>query len=583
MRNKTSAAIVALLVVTIMLPTGVARAKDGLDYMPAEAQGLVIIRNLSSLYSVLGISDLRSERPELFADFDGEAMEELGFNPLDLAALEGLGLKTGEPIYVGWAPDPSSSVVLMFPGGEDLLSSLKTLLKKQDESFSSLGKDGGVEYFGDDDDEVVFYHDESFLVIVAVVEEDDVIRETPESALAAAKDFRKQAIKKSLKNSDKYLQLTGKLKTRGDVQVYMGPEFSEEVMEWGDSDELDEYGMTEEELTELYERWGLLNSASLVEASFGPDRIDANGYSWFGKKAVIHDWYRTTGDPPAFLRRVPSDPMLLSLCRLNSAALYRSIKEFMVMAETDSTPSFDDQMDDAGKDMGMDIETALIDQINGNIAILINQVQFMGADAVVLLQVADPDAFYDTIDGIAGWIKLSLDLDKSKQDPSGQQQPSAELTEEKFGDVDYYKVMMPPGIELCFGLVEDHLVVTTSVMRFQAIVSGGEGFAETIGNGQISAAVADPTGGVFYINFESLVRDLSMMAPMLGIKDGEVLEILGNLKELSSVSHMDDEGIWTTSTLTSAGPDVWKGVCAWILEEAAEKNAKKLAPDQEDD
>ncbi len=428
----------------------------------------------------------------------------------------------------------------------------------------------------------MFYHDKSFLAIVALVEEDDVTRETPESALASAKEFRKQAKKKSLKKSDKYQELSKKFETRGDIQVYLGSELNEEMMGWGDDEDMDEYGLTEEEMVELYERWGLLNSATLVEASFGPDRIDAAGYTWFGKKSVVHDWYKTTGDPPAFLGRVPSDPMLLMLYRMNSAALYKSIKEFMAMTETESKPSFDEQMDDADEDFGMDIETALIDQINGNIAIMINQVQFMGADAVVLLQVADPDVFYDTVDGIAGWIKLSLELDKAKQDDQGQQ-PSAELTEEQFGEVDYYKVMMPPGIELCFGLVEDHLVVTTSVLRFEAIVTGGEGFVKTIGNEQITAAADDPTGGVFYISFDALVRDLSMMAPMLGIKDGEILEILGNLKELTSVSRMDDEGMWSNTTLTSVRPDVWKRMCAWILEEAAEENAKESVPDQDDD
>jgi hypothetical protein len=582
MRSMISAAIIVLLAITILSPAGAARAEDGLDYLPAGAQGLVIIRNLSSLYSVLGIGELRSERPELFAEVESEAMDELGFNPMDLAAMEGLGLDTGEPLYIGWAPEPSSSMVLMFPGGEDLLSSLKSLLKDADEDFSSLGKDGGVEFFGDDDDEVVFYHDRSYLVIVAVVDEDDVTRETPESALAAAKEFRKQAKKKSLKKSDKYMMLTEKFKTRGDVQIYLGSEINEEMMGWGNHDEMDDYGMTEEELNELYERWGLLNSATLIEASFGPDRIESDSYTWFGPKSVVHDWYKTTGDPRKFLGRVSSEPMLLMLFRLNSAAIYRSIKEFMVMAENDSTPSFDEQMDDADEDFGMDIETALIDQINGNIALLINKVQFTGADAVLLLQVADPDAFYDTVDGIAGWLKLSLDLDKAKQDESGQQ-PSAELTEEEFGEVDYYKVTMQPGIELCFGMVEDHLVVTTTVARFHSIVSGDGSFMETVGNPQIKATLDDPTGGVFYIDFDALVRDLSMMAPMLGIRDGGIIEILGNLKELTSVTRLDGEGSWSKTTLTSTRPDVWKRMGAWILEESLEENSKDAAHDEEDD
>ena len=36
-------------------------------------------------------------------------------------------------------------------------------------------------------------------------------------------------------------------------------------------------------------------------------------------------------------------------------------------------------------------------------------------------------------------------------------------------------------------------------------------------------------------------------------------------------------------TLTSANPDVWKRLGAWILEEAAEENAIEAAPDQETD
>jgi hypothetical protein len=120
-------------------------------------------------------------------------------------------------------------------------------------------------------------------------------------------------------------------------------------------------------------------------------------------------------------------------------------------------------------------------------------------------------------------------------------------------------------------------------MRFHSIVSGDGSFIETVGNPQISATLDDPTGSVFYINFDALVRDLSMMAPMLGIKDGEIFEILGNLKELTSVSRMDAEGTWSNTTLTSARPDVWKRIAAWILEEAAEENAKEAVPGQETD
>jgi hypothetical protein len=278
--------------------------------------------------------------------------------------------------------------------------------------------------------------------------------------------------------------------------------------------------------------------------------------------------------------------MIVMMSRINSAALYRSIRELMALAKSDTVPSFDEQIDEAGEGMGMDLETDLFDQIDGNLGLMINRVQFMGADAVMLMQLADPDAFYDTVDGIAGWIELALNLKqdggKSGGGPPNQKQ-KAQMTEAEFDGVDYYKVMAPPAFEVCFGIVGDHFVVTVSETRFQAIVGGDGSFVETVGNRRVRETLAEPTGGVFYIDFEGVVRDLKAMAPMLGIKDGEIFEVLGQLSELTSVSTMDEHGMWSNTSLTAASPGVWKRLATWLLEEAAEEKEKDADPGETTD
>jgi hypothetical protein len=586
MRKLIYPAICGVLALTILLPATAASARDGLDYLPEEVQGLLIVRNLASMYDVLGITDLRKERPDLFAEIDKDVMDEVGFNPLDVASLDRLGLETGKPMYLAWFPEPSSCVVALLPGEKTLLDSFNSL--QEDEAGQVVvDRDGDVEIYGGEDDEVVFFHEGSYLFIVStVVDEEDEVElgqdgDGPQSALAAARELRKQAKKNSLKKSKLYKSLRKKVTKKADIQLYSGEGMNKVLMEMSEDEELSEHGMAEEDLIDLYEKWGILNSATLAEVTIGADRIAAEGYTRMGKDSAIRDWYGINKDPKKFLGRVPSDPLLMILSRLNSAALYSSIKELMALADPEEEgESFDDQLDDAGEDMGMDLETDLFDQIDGNFGILVNRVQLMGSDAVALVQLADPDAFYDTVDGIAGWIELSLNLKKAEQE---QQQPSARMTEEEFGGVDYYKVMMPPMMELCFGIVEDHFVVAMSELRFQSVVTGDGSFVKTIGNERVASTLDDPSGSVFYIDFKSLSRDLLALAPMVGIKDVEMFEVMGELSELTSVTKLEGDGMQSDVSLTSAKPDVWKRLIAWLLEEAAEEEAKKAGQGQSAD
>jgi hypothetical protein len=292
-----------------------------------------------------------------------------------------------------------------------------------------------------------------------------------------------------------------------------------------------------------------------VEAMLESDRLVAESYTWLKKDSENLDWYRVTNDPTKFLDGVPSDPMLALVGRVNFQNIWKSLEDMDEVIESDSIPDFNEALGDASEDIGIDIENALISQLNGNLALIISQVQMMNNDAVLLAQVTRPEEFQATLIEAVEAIDESIEVNPSED--SGQPDPQLERTE--YNGVPYYVFSAPPMLEVCFGVVKDHLVVTTSRIRFHSIVTGGPGFASSIGNTEIDKALADKTGNVFYLDFQKLAANLQAWAPMLGEETFELVAMLQEMKDLVSISRMDkDGGVWQKMTLTGAKPDMWK-------------------------
>ncbi len=557
MKSKICIIMTAALA-ALLLTTTAAFAGSGLELLPADAQGVLTVASIEKLYKTFGIEELRGEYPEQFQEMREEMLDDLGVDLLDLNALREFGLEPGKPIHMGFVVDPEFAMAVVLPAAGDAASFARAILEQDEAEFSQKAKAHGVEIYGDDDDGAALFAKDGFVVLVFTDED-----ETGVSALEAAQNLLAALKNGSMAQSKDYKEALKKIPGDGDFTFYMGPKFYDKMMELQHDEELEEQGVSVDEVKELYEEWGLSGVTAVVEAVLEPDRLVAESYSWMNKDSEILDWYRVTNDPTKFLEGVPSDPMLAMVARVNFQKIWESLDDIDDVIESDSIPDFDEALGDASEDIGVDIEKALISQFDGNLALIISQVQMMNSDAVMLAQVARPEEFQATLTEVVETLDEAVEVNPSED--SGQ--PNPELERAEFEGVPYYVYKVPPMLEVCFGVIEDHLVVTTSRVRFHSIVSGGPGFAGNIGNAEISEALADPAGNVFYLDFQKLARDLQAWAPMLGEETFELVELLKEMKDLVSVSRMDkDGGVWQKMTLTGAKPDIWKRLLAAGIE-----------------
>lgn len=560
--KSTFCLIAASVLAVSLLTTPVAFAESGLELLPVTAQGVLKIDSIEKLYKTFGIEELRAEYPEQFQEMREEMLDDLGVDLLDLNALREFGLDPAKPIYMGFVVDPEFAMAVVLPASGDASSFARAIRDQDEAEFSQKVKAHGVEIYGDDDDGAALFAKDGYAVLVFTDEDESDV-----SALKAAQNLLAALKKGTMAQSKEYKKALKKIPGDGDFTFYMGPKFYDVMMELQNEEEMEEQGVSAGEAKELYEAWGLTGVTAVVEAMLESDRLVAESYSWLKKDSEVLDWYRVTNDPTKFLDGVPSDPMLALVGRVNFQKIWESLEDMDEVIESDSIPDFDDMLDDASGDLGIDIEKALISQLNGNLALIISQVQMMNNDAVLLAQVTRPEEFQATLIEAVEALDEAVEVNPSEE--SGQPNPELERTE--FQGVPYYIFKVPPMMEVCFGVVKDHLVVTTSRLRFHSIVTGGPGFAGNIGNAEIDKALADKTGNVFYLDFQKLAANLQAWAPMLGEETFKLVALLQEMKDLVGVSRMDkDGGVWQKMTFTGAKPDIWKRLLAEAIEEIPE-------------
>lgn len=549
-----------------------ALGQGGLDIVPASAQGLITIENMSRLHSVLGVDALRQAHPEQFHGAESEMIGALGFSLLDLDGVRRFGLDPDRPVYLAISLDPAFSLALLLPGGESAQSALHDLIESEDLGSIRRTEHEGAEITVDQDDEVALFSSGEYLVVVVVdPNEDDA------SAERAAKSFVEHSNEKSIAEDDRFQRLYEKLPGGFDVTFYLGPNLWRGIVEFGESDACARRGVSADETLELYEKWKLTRAATVFRAKIESDRLTVEGYSWVGKDSELMKWYGVGNDPMPFLKRVPSDPMLVAMARFNSAAFWHSVEEALGVFESDSLPPIDESIGKVSDDVGLDIEDELVEQIDGNFGLLVNSAGLTGADAVFLAQLSDPERFDVSLTQFAEWMEEEIAKDAARADSTMRPRPPVYLTEEDLDGQRFY-MLRTQGADICFGVVEDHLVMTSSRRRFRAVVEGDGSFVDMVGNDQIRAALGEREGSVFYIDFRSLSRDLGPILTMFGPDSDELLGVLEELSELVSTTLWDDEGSRQVLTLTGTKPDMWERLIGLGLEKAAE-NARRKAAD----
>lgn len=548
-----------VLFVTLVVSSVVsvpAHADDGLDMVPPDAAGVVTIESLSRLYKTLGLGELRAERPEAFRTLTEQMIEDVGIDLLDPASMHDQGFDVDRPLHVAILTDPSVVVVLI-PGEPRGLSWVRAKIEEQGAHFTQELKHKGTVIEGGEADELACFARDNYISIVVTDKEN-----SGEPATATAKRLIDRSWGKPITQTDTYRKVMDRLPAEADVKVYMGPGLQRRMSNWGKSKkQLAERGVSSEDMDRSYELMGLDKAMEGMSLRLGPDRLSLDSYTWVGKDSPILGWFKVGHDPVPFLRRTPAAPWMILLGRLNAGAVWRTLRPIMQQVQGDSSETVEDALARAKQEIGVDLETEVIDQIDGNVGFIVDRVSVMGQEAMVLAQVKDPDRFRATVATVTQRARDEMAAN-SQANPN---RPATEIVEDSAGDVSFYRIVAPM-TEVCYGVVGDHFVVTTSSKHFREIVDGATGFVDELKNKDVKSALTSDASGVFYVDFRGFANDARGLLPMFGPAGEEYAQWLDELSELVSISRVDGEGGYQTATLTSTTPGIWKRLIALALD-----------------
>jgi hypothetical protein len=418
---------------------------------------------------------------------------------------------------------------------------LRATFKEHGNELTEAPAHDGTDILVTSDEKLALFSKGSHIVFIGPLGDED--RADPVDLATRLLDDRKSG---SIAASESYRRVMGKFTEESHFTFYMGSEFYTGLIEF-DKRPSDEAKAEEERMLEALRSFGMTEWTAGFSARFGDDHLVVKSYSWMGADSPFLPVFRTRNDPTPFVRNLPSEPWMVYLARADLRELWKVVRR-VLDADPEMAQGYQTAFSTAKEQIGVDLETELIDQLSGNLGLLVNHVSPAGGDALLLAQVSDPDRFRETL------AKLSVVARAAAGDSAGGPQ----IMDDTVGDVPFYRIAMPPVGNICVGVVRDHLVATASRERFVAIAEGGAGFGETIASAEVRQALAERGSSVFYIDFAKLSRDAEPVLPMLGPAGTTVQQVLNELSEWSIITRSDAEGTWQDFKLTSRNPGIWK-------------------------
>jgi hypothetical protein len=524
---------------------------ESLAVIPQNAGILITIHSLEHLHQAFGIEELRAEYPEKFAEATSQMEEDIGIDLLDLNALRDNGFRPEDPVHVVFGTEGVPYLAVFLPGDAQAMTWLRSALDRGGTELEAAEAYEGVAIFHNRQEEMAIFERDGHITILGELNED-----TPDfDAVASATQLIGDASAGSIGDEEVYQQVMSKFDPDADVTFYMSHRAYMKMMNL-DQFEENTRGTDAEKIGPIMEA-----AMEVLDADkwygggagyLGDDHATLKAYSWIGKDNPMLEVYNVDNDPVRFLEGLSSEPLLTYLFRLDLAKVW-SLVERILEADPEVDEEFRDGLAEANRDLGVDIEGDIIEQVDGNFGLLVNHFGLGGSDAVLFLQVSDPGRFRGALE--------KLMAAASQAGPGG---PS--FIEDQIGDVKFHRLPVPMVGEVCFGLVSDHFVAAVSRARFESIVQGGGGFIESIANADVRAALREKRSSIFYINVGRLREDLSELAPMLGPDAAGATDILSEFSEVSAVMRPDDDGAWQECRIQGTSPGVWKRLARAVLE-----------------
>lgn len=524
---------------------------ESLSLIPQSASVLVTIHGLTRLHQAFGIEELRAEYPEKFAEAASRMKADVGIDLLDLEALRESGFRPEDPMHVVIGPEASPYLAVFLPGDAEAMALLRSALERDGTELEAAKTHEGVQILLDPQEEMAIFEREGHITIIGELGED-----TPGfDAVSAATQLIDDASVGSIAEVDAYQEVMSKFDPDADADVTffytshspMNLDEIEKRAHGSDVERLEPMVEAASDLLGMDEWYG--GGAGYLR----DDHAMLEGYSWIGKDNPMLTIYDVSNDPVAFLEDLTSEPLLTYLFRINLAKAWNLVEQ-IVEADPETDHELREGLADAKREIGVDIESDIIEQIDGNIGLLVNHFGLGGSDAVLFFQVSDPGRFDVALEKMIA----------AAGEAAGQGEMP--FREDQTGGVKFHWMPVPFVGEICFGVVKDHFVATASRARFESMVRGGGGFIESIANADVQAAVRERRSSVFHINVTRLQESLGGMAPMLGPGAAGTAEILGEFSEVSAVVRPGDDGAWQEFRIQGTSPGVWKRLARAIVE-----------------
>ena len=183
--------------------------------------------------------------------------------------------------------------------------------------------------------------------------------------------------------------------------------------------------------------------------------------------------------------------------------------------------------------------------------LILNRVGLMGTDVVVYAGVSDAAALQRDLGAMAAAskaqpIRLPFGLKGS-------------LEADTIGGVDVHRLSLKPFLDIVVGIVDGHLVMTTTAERFEAIVTGGPSVLDSLPE-PTTRTTFDSHQFVVSMDaerFASNVGPLLAMVPALPSLPATMLDVLSMFDDGALVASTIDGAYVGRLTLSRSAPGLW--------------------------
>ena len=511
------------------------------EIIPSDAAMVFTIANPESLYHHLHLGKILPQTGA--TDGDWGAL-------LDLDSLRTMGLDPLEPVTIAVLDlEPAVFAIVMEGDGPKLGNSLSTMLAREGRPLSLLGTQQGVEIRGDDGGTMAFFTFERFLVMGASSDPDSV------EAISVALELLQMNPSQSLGRSKEYRDTMAELPPDGDVLFYARLDPRAQLEDARARMEAE--GDIDPQVFALLDKLYVIAEdvgGTAGSLRFVPNGLVMDGYSQIQSGSDLLAFATPPPGSGTFHQRVPGQPRFMYGVNFGAQATWAWLRP-NVFDEVDGAAEWLANAEQSlRQEVGIELEADLIRQFSGEMMLLVDQLAMVGSDIVLYLRVDRPGDFQVTLEKLLAYA--------GEQSDPGRFQFHADAV----GGVPFHKITMAPFAEVCCGLVDDYLVITSTRARFAGIVEGDRSFADALAYDRLAEALDQHPSSVVYLDLELVGQLLGLFGGFIpaqqqgGPQMAQFLLQSLQLEHCFGASFPEKDGMRSTFRIESGRSDFWAAV-----------------------